>query len=148
MGEKEALLISACLLGTSCKYNGGHNALPADKIAALRGKYRLIPICPETAGGLPTPRDPSERQGDLVVSCKGRDVTAEYSKGADVAVSLAEKNGCRTALLKEKSPSCGSGVIYDGTFTGRLIAGDGLAAERLKARGVRVRGESEVDEII
>ena len=79
------------------------------------------------------------------MSCKGRNVTAEYSKGADVAVSLAERNGCKMALLKEKSPSCGSGVIYDGTFTGRLIAGDGLAAERLKARGVRVRGESEVD---
>lgn len=148
MSGKEALLISACLLGTSCKYNGGNNALPADKIAALRGKYRLIPICPETAGGLPTPRDPSERRGGAVVSCKGRDVTAEYSKGADVAVSLAEKNGCKTALLKEKSPSCGSGVIYDGTFTGRLVVGDGLAAERLKARGVRVYGESEVDEII
>lgn len=148
MSGKEALLISACLLGTSCKYNGGNNALPADKIAALRGKYRLIPICPETAGGLPTPRDPSERRGGAVVSCKGRDVTAEYSKGADVAVSLAEKNGCKTALLKEKSPSCGSGMIYDGTFTGRLVVGDGLAAERLKARGVRVYGESEVDEII
>ena len=97
---------------------------------------------------MPTPRDPSERRGGAVVSCKGRNVTAEYSKGADVAVSLAERNGCKMALLKEKSPSCGSGVIYDGTFTGRLIAGDGLAAERLKARGVRVRGESEVDEII
>ena len=148
MSEKEALLISACLLGVECKYSGGHNAMAAEKIAALREKCRLIPVCPETAGGLPTPRDPSERRGGAVVSCKGRNVTAEYSKGADVAVSLAERNGCKMALLKEKSPSCGSGVIYDGTFTGRLIAGDGLAAERLKARGVRVRGESEVDEII
>ena len=148
MIEKEALLISACLLGVKCKYSGGHNAIAAEKIAALREKYRLIPVCPETAGGLPTPRDPSERRGDTVVSCNGRDVTAEYSKGADIAVSLAEKNGCNLALLKEKSPSCGSGVIYDGTFTGHLTAGDGLTAERLKARGVSVRGESEVDEII
>ena len=76
MGEKEALLISACLLGVECKYSGGHNAMAAGKIAALREKYRLVPVCPETAGGLPTPRDPSERQGDLVVSFKGRDVTA------------------------------------------------------------------------
>lgn len=148
MREKEALLISACLLGVKCKYSGGHNAIAAEKIAALREKYRLIPVCPETAGGLPTPRDPSERRGDTVVSCNGRDVTAEYSKGADIAVSLAEKNGCNLALLKGKSPSCGSGVIYDGTFTGHLTAGDGLTAERLKARGVSVRGESEVDEII
>lgn len=148
MNGKEALLISACLLGVECKYSGGHNAMAAEKIAALRKKYRLVPVCPETAGGLPTPRDPSERRGAAVVSCNGRDVTAEYSKGADIAVSLAEKNGCNLALLKEKSPSCGSGVIYDGTFTGHLIAGDGLTAERLKARGVSVRGESEIDEII
>ena len=113
MSEKEALLISACLLGVECKYSGGHNAMAAEKIAALREKYRLIPVCPETAGGLPTPRDPSERRGGAVVSCKGRNVTAEYSKGADAAVSLAERNGCKMALLKEKSPSCGSGVIYD-----------------------------------
>ena len=81
MSEKEALLISACLLGVECKYSGGHNAMAAEKIAALREKYRLIPVCPETAGGLPTPRDPSERRGGAVVSCKGRNVTAEYSKG-------------------------------------------------------------------
>lgn len=148
MGAKEPLLVSACLLGVECKYSGGHNAMADEKIAALREKYRLIPVCPETAGGLPTPRDPSERRGDRVVSCKGRDVTAEYSKGADTAVQLVERYGCAAALLKEKSPSCGSGVIYDGTFTGTLIRGDGLAAERLKSRGVKVYGESEVDKII
>ena len=142
------ILVSECLLGIRCKYSGGSNPCPAVIQAVQAGRHTLIPVCPETAGGLPTPRDPSERRGGAVVSCKGRNVTAEYSKGADVAVSLAERNGCKMALLKEKSPSCGSGVIYDGTFTGRLIAGDGLAAERLKARGVRVRGESEVDEII
>lgn len=148
MGEKEALLISACLLGVECKYSGGHNAMAAGKIAALREKYRLVPVCPETAGGLPTPRDPSERRGGAVVSCKGRDVTAEYSKGADVAVSLAERNGCKTALLKEKSPSCGSGLIYDGSFSGRLTQGDGVAVERLRARGVKILGENEADMLI
>lgn len=148
MSAKKALLVSACLLGVECKYSGGHNAIAGEKIAALREKYRLIPACPETAGGLPTPRDPSERRGDAVVSCKGRDVTAEFSRGADTALCLAERYGCAAALLKEKSPSCGSGVIYDGSFTGTLINGDGLAAERLKLRGVKVYGESEVDKII
>ena len=142
MSEKEALLISACLLGVECKYSGGHNAMAAEKIAALREKYRLIPVCPETAGGLPTPRDPSERRGGAVVSCKGRNVTAEYSKGADVAVSLAERNGCKMALLKEKSPSCGSCCIYDGTFTRTLTEGDGVTAALFRKEGISVVGES------
>ena len=140
------IAVSACLAGRACRYDGKANTVQALKAMVERGE--AVPICPEVLGGLGIPRDPCERRGGAVVSCKGRKVTAEYSKGADVAVSLAERNGCKMALLKEKSPSCGSGVIYDGTFTGRLIAGDGLAAERLKARGVRVRGESEVDEII
>ena len=145
MSNKKALLISACLLGSNCKYSGGNNAIPAGTIAALREKYRLIPVCPETAGGLPTPRDPSERRGEAIISNKGCDVTAEFSKGADIAVSLARKYCCEAAVLKEKSPSCGRGVIYDGTFTGSLTQGDGLTAERLKKCGVRVYGESEAD---
>lgn len=148
MNARKTLLVSACLLGTECKYSGGHNAMPGATIAALREKYRLIPVCPETAGGLPTPRDPSERRGDAVVSCKGRDVTAEFSRGADAALCLAERYGCTSALLKEKSPSCGSGVIYDGSFTGTLVSGDGLAAERLKKRGIKIYGESEADKLI
>ena len=138
----ENLLISTCLLGVECKYSGGSNALPEETIEKLRARYRLIPVCPETAGGLPTPRDPSERLGDRVVSCRGADVTAQFKKGAEAALTLARRYGCTTALMKEHSPSCGSGLIYDGNFSGKLIKGDGCAAELLKAAGVSVVGEN------
>ena len=138
----ENLLISACLLGVECKYSGGSNAMPEETIGKLRARYRLIPVCPETAGGLPTPRDPSERLGDRVVSCRGADVTAQFKKGAEAALTLARRYGCTTALMKEHSPSCGSGLIYDGSFSERLIKGDGCAAELLKAAGVSVVGEN------
>lgn len=144
----EALLISACLLGSNCKYSGGNNALPAAALARLRARYRLIPVCPETAGGLPIPRQPSERKGEHVVSKTGCDVTAEFEKGADVALALARRYGCRKALLKANSPSCGSGKIYDGTFTGTLTDGDGAAAEKLRALGVAVYSEKELDKLI
>ena len=138
----ENLLISACLLGVECKYSGGSNALPEETIEKLRTRYRLIPVCPETAGGLPTPRDPSERLGERVVSCRGADVTAQFKKGAEAALTLARRYGCTTALMKEHSPSCGSGLIYDGSFLGKLVKGDGCAAELLKAAGVYVVGEN------
>ena len=92
----ENLLISACLLGVEC---GGSNALPEETIEKLRTRYRLIPVCPETAGGLPTPRDPSERLGERVVSCRGADVTAQFKKGAEAALTLARRYGCTTAGL-------------------------------------------------
>ena len=138
----ENLLISACLLGVECKYSGGSNALPEETIEKLRTRYRLIPVCPETAGGLPTPRDPSERLGERVVSCRGADVTAQFKKGAEAALTLARRYGCTTALMKEHSPSCGSGLIYDGSFSGKLVKRDGCAAELLKAAGVSVVGEN------
>lgn len=138
----ENLLISACLLGVECKYSGGSNALPEETIEKLRTRYRLIHVCPETAGGLPTPRDPSERLGERVVSCRGADVTAQFKKGAEAALTLARRYGCTTALMKEHSPSCGSGLIYDGSFLGKLVKGDGCAAELLKAAGVSVVGEN------
>ncbi len=138
----ENLLISACLLGVECKYSGGSNALPEETIEKLRTRYRLIPVRPETAGGLPTPRDPSERLGERVVSCRGADVTAQFKKGAEAALTLARRYGCTTALMKEHSPSCGSGLIYDGSFSGKLVKGDGCAAELLKAAGVSVVGEN------
>ena len=144
----ENVLISACLLGFECKYCGGSNKLTERQLAALRERFRLIPVCPETAGGLPTPRDPSERLGDRVVSNQGRDVTAQYQKGAETALTLARRYGCKAALLKEKSPSCGSGQIYDGSFTGTLIQGDGVAAEELKKEGLIVFGESDTELLI
>ena len=134
----ETLLISACLMGYNCKYNGGNNALPPEVLAALRKRYRLIPVCPEAAGGLPTPRVPSERRGGSVVTRDGRDVTAAFRRGAEIAGALAERYGARLALLKSNSPSCGSGTVYDGSFTGTLTPGDGVTAEYLKYKKLTI----------
>ena len=135
-------------MGYECKYCGGSNLLPEEELRALRAKYRLIPVCPESAGGLSTPRDPSERLGDRVVSIKGRDVTAEYNKGAETALYLARRYGCGAALLKAKSPSCGKGEIYDGTFTGTLVPGDGVTTQLLLSSGIAVFNEDEIEKII
>ena len=137
----ENLLISACLLGFECKYSGGSNKLSDEEIASLKKEYRLIPVCPETAGGLPVPRDPSERLGDKVVSSRGKDVTAEFVKGAETALYLARRYGCKKALLKRNSPSCGGEYIYDGTFSGVLVPGEGVAAELLRREGLEILGE-------
>ena len=143
----ERLMVSACLLGFDCKYSGGNNRLPEDKLSALRAKYRLIPVCPETAGGLPIPREPSERRGDRVVSISGKDVTGQFKKGGETALGLARRFGCEKALLKENSPSCGSGRIYDGSFGGVLIPGYGVAAELLCGAGIELFGESAIDDL-
>lgn len=144
----ERLLISACLIGAGCKYSGGHNALSEEALNKLRKTYILIPVCPEFSGGLPTPRDPSERLGDKVVSIKGRDVTEEYEKGAEIALKLIRRFDCKRALLKERSPSCGRDLIYDGSFTGTLTKRHGVTAEKLLNAGVEVFGESELDELL
>ena len=138
----EVLLVSACLMGFDCKYSGGNNALSPETLDALRRSFRLIPVCPETAGGLPTPREPSERRGESVVSRDGRDVTAAFQKGAALTLRLAERYGAKRALLKCNSPSCGSGMIYDGSFSGKLVPGDGVTAELLKSQGISVVGEN------
>ena len=143
----EKLLISACLIGRNCKYSGGNNRLPEDIYNKLCAKYELVPVCPESDGGLPTPRDPSERVGDRVLSCKGADVTKEFALGAKLALKAAKENGCRVALLKELSPSCGSGTIYDGTFSGKHTPGYGVAAELLLANGIQVFGESTAENL-
>lgn len=140
----ENLLISACLMGFACKYCGGSNYIGDEKIAALKEKYRLIPACPESAGGLPTPRDPSERIGDRVISNHGADVTENYRRGAETALFLCRKYGCKRALLKAKSPSCGRDVIYDGTFSGTLTQRHGVTAELLIENGIEVISEKEI----
>lgn len=134
-------------MGYECKYCGGSNRLSDAELSALKEKYRLIPVCPESAGGLSTPRDPSERLGDKVVSSKGQDVTAEYEKGADTAEYLAKRYDCKWALMKAKSPSCGKEFIYDGTFGGKLVPGDGVTVERLLRLGIFVCSEEELDKI-
>jgi len=146
--SKPCLLISECLLGVTCRYDGRSVPLPADALASLQEKYTLIPVCPEQLGGLATPRPPAERRDASVITADGRDVTAEYTRGARQALVLAQQFDCRLALLKERSPSCGSGEIYDGTFSRVLTAGDGVTAALLSSSGIAVFGESELDRLI
>ncbi len=136
------ILVSACLLGAACRYDGKSKQYPL--IDELCRRHQVVPVCPEQLGGLPTPRVPAERQGERVVTKDGRDVTEAYLRGAQQALELARKLGCTVAVLKEKSPSCGSGRIYDGSFTGTLTDGWGTAAQLLQNAGVRVLGESEL----
>lgn len=142
----ENILVSACLLGENCKYNGKNN-LNA-KVLELKKKFSIIPICPEVMGGLPTPRVPSEIQGDKVINKEGKDVTKEYNRGALLALELAKKHNCKIAILKEKSPSCGSKFIYDGTFTGTKILDNGVTAKLLRLNGILVYSEDEIDKLI
>ena len=132
------ILISACLLGCACRYDGKSKPHPLAQELARQGL--AVPVCPEQLGGLPTPRAPSERQGERVVSSLGADVTAQYRRGAEEALRLA--------VLKERSPSCGSGAIYDGTFTGTVTEGWGTAAALLRRHGVRVLGESQLASLL
>lgn len=139
------ILISACLLGVCCRYDGASRTHPAAE--ALAERHTLVPVCPEQLGGLPTPRPPAERRGDRVVTQVG-DVTDQYRRGAEETLRLCRLLGCGAAVLKERSPSCGRGVIYDGTFTGTLAAGDGVTAELLCAHGIPVYGESQIRELL
>lgn len=139
--KKTNILVSACLLGLHCRYNG--KGVLDETVWSLREYANLIPICPEQLGGLPTPRDPAERVRDQVVTISGQDVTAQYAQGARETLALAGRYGCCLAILKERSPSCGSGVIYDGTHTGTKIPGYGVTAELLKNHGIAVYGESD-----
>ena len=135
---KEKLLVSACLLGENCKYSGGNNCDPA--VAALGARYELIPVCPEQLGGLPTPRAPSERVGDRVLSKDGTDVTDAFRLGAEKTLEIAQASGVRRAVFQLRSPSCGCGAVYDGTFSGTLVPGDGVTAALLRENGVEVTG--------
>ena len=139
------LLISACLLGTCCRYDGASKAHPL--AAALTKRYSLVPVCPEQLGGLATPRPPAERRGERVVTRTG-DVTEQYRRGAEETLKLCRLLGCEAAVLKERSPSCGRGHVYDGTFSGTLTAGDGVTAELLAANGIPVYGESQIETLL
>ncbi len=142
------ILISGCLLGLSCRYDGKSKGLDEALIEKLKSKHTLIPACPEQLGGLPTPRNPSERIGERVMMDSGEDVTEQYRRGAEQALKLAKLFGCEAAILKERSPSCGCGSIYDGTFSGSLTEGDGVTAELFKVHGIPVYGESRVEELL
>ena len=140
------ILISACLLGSACRYDG--QSKPKEILSRLPEGIHLIPICPEQMGGLPTPRPAAERQNDRVINRAGQDVTDQFTRGAAEALRLARLFSCPAAILKEKSPSCGSEQIYDGSFTGTLTPGDGLTAQLLKEAGIAVFGENQLDDLL
>lgn len=137
------ILISACLLGACCRYDGKSKECPA--ALELRRQHELVPVCPEQLGGLPTPRPPCERVGERVISAEGVDRTDEYDRGAQEAARLYELLACDCAVLKARSPMCGRDRIYDGTFSGMLTAGDGRLAALLRSRGVKIYTEDEIE---
>lgn len=136
----EKILVSACLLGKPCRYDG--KSKPVPELVKLYEEGKVVPVCPECDGGLPTPRCPSEQIGDRVINRKGDDVTEAYQLGAQKALEISRTNNIKKAILKAKSPSCGSGKIYDGTFTGTLIDGDGVTTRLLKENGIEVIDEN------
>ncbi len=136
------ILVSRCLLGCACRYDG--QSCPNEKVLALGKEHILIGVCPECDGGLPTPRAPSERIGDRVIMKTGEDVTENYHHGAEIALRLAKELHADGAVLKAKSPSCGCGIIYDGTFTGTLIPGNGVTAELFLQNGIPVKTENDL----
>lgn len=143
---KEKLLVSACLLGEDCKYSGGNNYDPA--VEVLRERFEVIPVCPEQLGGLPTPRTPSERVGERVLTRDGRDVTEAFRQGAEKALAIAQAEGVTRAVFQVRSPSCGCGTIYDGTFSGKLVPGKGVTAQLLEQNGIKIYDSTRINELL
>ncbi len=143
---KPRVIVSQCLLGVPCRYDGKCAAKETVKAVACREGW--IPVCPEILGGLATPRSSAERVGDRVMNKAGEDVTDNFRRGAEQALNIARMYGAKYALLKEKSPSCGCGLIYDGTFTGGKVSGDGVTAALFKQNNIQVFGESRLEELI
>lgn len=143
------ILVSACLCGKNCKWDGGNNKNQKllDHMESMNGDAEFHEVCPEQMGGLSTPRPASEIRAEdrRVVNTEGRDVTEEFERGAELALQVAKEYGCTLAILKERSPSCGCHGIYDGTFSKKIVDGMGKTAELLKANGIKVIGESEIE---
>lgn len=142
---KDSILVSACLLGTPCRYDG--RSKPCESVQALKERFEIIPVCPEVLGGLPTPRLPCELKNGKVIRKDGEDMTAFYEKGAQITLELAKKHHAHIAILKEKSPSCSPHKHYDGSFSGVLVEGPGMTARLLSENGILVLGENEIDKI-
>ena len=146
------IAVSACLLGEPCRYDGSASPCEAAGKLARRPEVEIVPICPETAGGLSRPRPPAEIVANvggarqIVVDAAGNDVTEAFEAGAQATLHLVQKRGCTHAILKAKSPSCGIGKVYDGTFTGTLVAGDGIAARLLMNAGIACIDEHALEE--
>ena len=141
------IAVSACLLGVRCRYDGGSK--PCEAVVALKARHTLVPVCPEAMAGLPIPHAPNE----IVSACplcvrdsEGVDNTAAFVRGAEKAVARAQDKACELAILKAKSPSCGIGLVYDGTFSGTLVPGDGVATVLFKQAGIPVVDEKHIPE--
>lgn len=155
----ERILVSSCLLGRKVRYNGSDKAVGDDRLALWRDEGRLVHFCPELAAGFGTPRPPAEivgggdgcailaDAGGRVVEDNGRDVTDLYMAGAQLALEAARAHGCRFAILTDGSPSCGSGFIYDGTFSGRTKTGIGVTTAVLERAGIRVVAETRLADL-
>lgn len=141
------VLVSACLLGQPVRYDGQSKGIVSDWLTALGVEGRTLAFCPEVAGGLPTPRPPAERQGERVLTASGLDVTTEFDRGAELALALCQAQGIRFALLKEGSPSCGSGRIYNGRFEGVSVTGEGKTTALLRRHGINVFSEDQLAEL-
>lgn len=136
-------LVSACLLGIACRYDGASAHSPRVQ-SFLEGKS-FIPVCPEQLGGLPTPRVPCELQANRVVDQIGKDRTEAFHRGAEETLAIARMTGCTAAILQRRSPSCGVRHIYDGTFTGTLVPGMGVTAMRLQSEGISILTEDDLE---
>lgn len=153
----DKILVSACLLGDRVRYDAADNSLHSGRLQQWQEEGRLIPICPEVSGGLPVPRPPAEIQsgsGDDVMSgharilnINGQDVSHAFVLGAERALAVAQAHDCRYAILAARSPSCGIDEIYDGTFSGQLVSGDGTTAALLKANDIRVFTQKQIEEL-
>lgn len=140
------ILVSACLLGVNCRYDG--TGMLREDLRKAMDQFHFIPVCPEQLGGLMTPRDSAERVGSKIITKTGEDVTGNFIQGAKEVLNLANIYQCKYAILKERSPSCGHGRIYDGTFSGTFIEGDGIATEMLQQQGITVIGENEIGKFL
>ncbi len=156
--DKPVLLVSACLLGQPVRYDAASKGLPEHWQARLAARYTLLPFCPECAGGLPTPRPPAEIRGGCgaqvlagvaqVRTEAGDDVSAAFVSGARLTLQQAQQHGCRLALLKANSPSCGNRQVYSGRFDGQLQAGAGVTAALLQQHDITVYSEQQLDALL
>ncbi|MFA6618484.1 MAG: DUF523 domain-containing protein [Candidatus Neomarinimicrobiota bacterium] len=145
---KHYLIISSCLLGANCRYDGGTNALAEEILAQLDKAFVLIPICPEQMGGLSTPRLPAEIRGEKVIRKDEVDVTKEFQLGSREALNFAKRYKAKYALLKANSPSCGNDKIYDGTFSDKLVKGKGTTAKEFFKVGIKVYNEKQINNLL
>jgi uncharacterized protein YbbK (DUF523 family) len=136
------IIVSACLANINCRYDGGTK--PCEMVIRLVTEGKAIPVCPEQLGGLTTPRLPAERQGKRVIRKDGVDLTMEFDRGAQEAFKIVKLVGAKSVILKARSPSCGFGRIYDGSFTGRLVDGDGVFAKLCIDNRIYVSSELDI----